>query len=54
MEKYTVPTMEIKDFEEENVVVTNSVVTPADGDTYKSGSTGVNIEETKYIVKWAF
>ena len=52
MKKYNVPTLEIKDFEKENIAVTNSIVQPGDATGYKSADENVSIQDTTCVLKW--
>ena len=54
MKKYIEPVLDIRDFREENIVVTNSVVIPGGGENYTEGSdnTDNRMQGTRYVIKW--
>lgn len=54
MKKYIEPAMDIRNFREENIVVTNSVVNPGGGENYTEGkdNTENRMQDTRYVIKW--
>lgn len=54
MKKYIEPAMDIRNFREENIVVTNSVVNPGGGENYTEGTdnTENSMQDTRYVIKW--
>lgn len=54
MKKYIEPVMDIRNFREENIVVTNSVVIPGGGENYTEGTdnTENHMQDTRYVIRW--
>lgn len=54
MKKYIEPVMDIRNFREENIVVTNSVVIPGGGENYTEGTdnTKNRMQDKRYVIRW--